>query len=47
MVGNPENPDLPKVQFEFIIEGKPIHFERQLVYKYADPAKERYTSLSG
>ncbi len=39
LVGNPENPDLPKISYEFIIEGKPIRFERQLVYKYVDPAK--------
>jgi LmbE family N-acetylglucosaminyl deacetylase len=39
LVGNPENPDLPKVEYEFIIEGKPVRFERQLVYKYVDPAK--------
>jgi LmbE family N-acetylglucosaminyl deacetylase len=39
LVGNPENPDLPKVEYLFVIEGKPIHFERQLVYKYTDPAK--------
>jgi LmbE family N-acetylglucosaminyl deacetylase len=39
LVGNPENPDLPAVSYEFIIEGKPVHFERQLVYKYVDPAK--------
>jgi LmbE family N-acetylglucosaminyl deacetylase len=38
-VGNPENPDLPKIKYEFIIEGKMVHFERQLVYKYVDPAK--------
>lgn len=38
-VGNPENPDMPKVKFEFIVEGSPIQFERQLVYKYTDPAK--------
>jgi LmbE family N-acetylglucosaminyl deacetylase len=38
-VGNPENPDLPKVDFEFIIEGKPVHFERRLVYKYTDPVR--------
>jgi LmbE family N-acetylglucosaminyl deacetylase len=37
--GNPENPDMPKVKFEFIVEGTPIQFERQLVYKYTDPAK--------
>lgn len=39
MVGNPENPDLPKVEYEFIIEDKPVRFERQLVYKHVDPAK--------
>jgi hypothetical protein len=38
-VGNPENPDMPNVKYEFVIEGKPIQFERQLVYKYTDPAK--------
>ncbi|HZX60105.1 MAG TPA: PIG-L family deacetylase [Mucilaginibacter sp.] len=39
LVGNPENPDLPKINYEFTIGGTPIHFERQLVYKYVDPAK--------
>jgi LmbE family N-acetylglucosaminyl deacetylase len=38
-VGNPENPDLPVAEFEFIIEGKPIRFERRLVYKYVDPVR--------
>jgi len=38
-VGNPENPDMPNVKYEFVVEGKPIQFERQLVYKYTDPAK--------
>jgi len=38
-VGNPENPDMPKVKFEFIVEGTPIQLDRQLVYKYTDPAK--------
>ncbi|MEO6632080.1 MAG: LmbE family protein, partial [Mucilaginibacter sp.] len=36
-VGNPENPDLPTVNFEFIIEGMPIRFERRLYYKYVSP----------
>ncbi len=46
-VGNPENPDLPKVDFEFIIEGKPIHFERRIVYKYVDPVRgEVYQPLA-
>jgi LmbE family N-acetylglucosaminyl deacetylase len=38
-VGNPENPDLPKVNYDFIIEGKPVHFERRLYYKYVDPVR--------
>ena len=46
-VGNPENPDLPSVDFEFVIEGKPIHFERRLVYKYVDPVRgEVYQPLA-
>jgi LmbE family N-acetylglucosaminyl deacetylase len=36
-VGNPENPDLPTVNFEFTIEGKAILFERRLAYKYVTP----------
>jgi LmbE family N-acetylglucosaminyl deacetylase len=39
MAGNPENPDLLKVSFQFIIEGKPVNFERRLVYKYVDPVR--------
>jgi LmbE family N-acetylglucosaminyl deacetylase len=38
-VGNPENPDLPKLNFEFIVEGKPIRLERRLFYKYVDPVR--------
>jgi LmbE family N-acetylglucosaminyl deacetylase len=38
-VGNPENPDMPSVSLDFIVEGRPIRFVRQLVYKYTDPAK--------
>jgi len=46
-VGNPENPDLPTADFEFIIEGKAIHFERRLVYKYIDPVRgEVYQPLT-
>jgi hypothetical protein len=39
LAGNPENSDKPKVKFKFSIEGKPIHFERELVYKHTDPAR--------
>jgi LmbE family N-acetylglucosaminyl deacetylase len=39
VAGNPENSDLPKVDFEFIIEGKPVRFERRLVYKNVDPVR--------
>ncbi|MDO3643816.1 PIG-L family deacetylase [Mucilaginibacter sp. L3T2-6] len=36
-VGNPENPDLPTVNFEFVIEGKAIRYDRRLYYKYVSP----------
>jgi LmbE family N-acetylglucosaminyl deacetylase len=39
VVGNPENPDLPKVTYEFTIEGKPVTFERRIYYKYVDPVR--------
>ncbi|WP_255563637.1 PIG-L family deacetylase [Mucilaginibacter rivuli] len=39
VVGNPENPDLPKATFEFIIDGKPISYNRRLYYKYVDPVR--------
>lgn len=39
LVGYPENPEPPTVMFEFIIEGKPISYERKLVYKYVDPVR--------
>jgi LmbE family N-acetylglucosaminyl deacetylase len=35
-VGNPENPDVPTVEFDFLVNGTLIHFERRLMYKYAD-----------
>jgi LmbE family N-acetylglucosaminyl deacetylase len=38
-VGSPENIDVPKMMFAFIIEGKIIQFERKIMYKYVDPAK--------
>jgi len=39
LAGNPENPDLPKVTFQFIIEGKPIDIDRRIIYKYVDPVR--------
>lgn len=39
LAGNPENPDLPKVTFQFIIEGKPVNIDRRIVYKYVDPVR--------
>lgn len=46
-VGNPENPNLASVEYEFIIEGKPIRFERRLYYKYVDPVRgEVYQPLA-
>ena len=39
MAGNPENPDALKVLYEFILEGKPVTYERKLVYKYVDPVR--------
>lgn len=39
VAGNPENPDLLTASFQFIIEGKPVNFERRLVYKYVDPVR--------
>jgi LmbE family N-acetylglucosaminyl deacetylase len=39
LAGNPENPDELKVSYEFVIEGKPIRYERKLVYKYVDPVR--------
>jgi LmbE family N-acetylglucosaminyl deacetylase len=39
LAGNPENPDNLKVRFEFEIAGKSFSVERNLVYKYVDPAK--------
>ncbi|MBS7565894.1 PIG-L family deacetylase [Mucilaginibacter sp. Bleaf8] len=39
LAGNPENPDLLKVTYEFVIEGKPFRYDRRLVYKYVDPVR--------
>lgn len=46
-VGSPESPDQPKVNYKFIVEGKPVYLERQIVFKYVDPAKgELYQPLT-
>ncbi|MDT3403841.1 PIG-L family deacetylase [Mucilaginibacter terrae] len=39
LAGNPENPDLLTVSYTFEIEGKPIHYDRKLIYKYVDPVR--------
>jgi LmbE family N-acetylglucosaminyl deacetylase len=39
LAGNPENPDVLTVTYEFVVEGKPIRYERRLVYKYVDPVR--------
>jgi hypothetical protein len=38
-VGNPENPDAPKVTFGFLVNGKSISVSRKVVFKYTDPAR--------
>jgi LmbE family N-acetylglucosaminyl deacetylase len=38
-VGNPENPDLPTITYEFNIAGKNIQYDRRLYYKYVDPVR--------
>jgi LmbE family N-acetylglucosaminyl deacetylase len=46
-VGNPENPDYERVIYEFSIGSKAMTYERQLMYKYVDPAKgEIYQPLT-
>jgi LmbE family N-acetylglucosaminyl deacetylase len=39
LAGNPENPDALKVTFALAVEGKLLHFERKLMYKYTDPVR--------
>jgi len=39
LAGNPENPDLLTVTYDFAIEGKLLHYTRRLVYKYVDPVR--------
>ncbi|WP_228072951.1 PIG-L family deacetylase [Mucilaginibacter boryungensis] len=38
-VGNPENPDEPRIWINFSVAGKEIKVSRKLMYKYVDPAK--------
>lgn len=38
-IGNPENPDLPSVAFNFNIYGRSILYQRRITYKYVDPAR--------
>ena len=38
-VGNPENPDLPTITYEFNIAGKNIQYDRRLYYKFVDPVR--------
>jgi len=39
LAGNPENPNRLNMIFEFNIGGKTLRYERQIEYKYVDPAK--------
>jgi len=46
LAGNPENPYQIKATFEFSIDGKTLRFQRQVEYKYTDPARgELYEPL--
>jgi LmbE family N-acetylglucosaminyl deacetylase len=38
-IGNPENPDALQVTYRFVINGKPIDYNRKVVFKYVDPAR--------
>ncbi len=38
-VGNPENPDAPTVEFDFLIDGVALEYDRKLDYKYGDPIR--------
>lgn len=45
-IGYPQNPDQLNMKFMFVISGKPITFERQVIYKHVDPARgELYDPL--
>ncbi|RCH53808.1 LmbE family protein [Mucilaginibacter hurinus] len=39
LAGYPENPDLPKVTFNFIIGGRSMQFRRTVLYKYTEPVR--------
>jgi LmbE family N-acetylglucosaminyl deacetylase len=46
LAGNPENPDKPKIWFDFRIDDHWINLEREVVYKHVDPARgELYDPL--
>ncbi len=38
-IGLPETPISSKITFDFIIENTPISFQKNIIYKYTDPAK--------
>ncbi|WP_228851232.1 PIG-L family deacetylase [Aegicerativicinus sediminis] len=38
-IGEPETPVKPTLQFQMVIDGRPIEFERTVVYKFNDPVK--------
>ncbi|RYZ97241.1 MAG: hypothetical protein EOP47_22165 [Sphingobacteriaceae bacterium] len=39
LAGYPENSNLPKVTFDFIINGRSLQYERTVLYKYTDPVR--------
>ncbi|AMR31122.1 LmbE family protein [Mucilaginibacter sp. PAMC 26640] len=39
LAGPPENTDVPKVTYTFTINGKKISYQRNIVFKYVDPAR--------
>ncbi|GAA4336061.1 PIG-L family deacetylase [Mucilaginibacter gynuensis] len=39
LAGNPENPEPPKVTFDFLINGRDLQYERTVLYKYTDPVR--------
>ncbi|GAA4924329.1 PIG-L family deacetylase [Mucilaginibacter defluvii] len=39
LAGNPENPNIPAVSFEFTINNKKIRYDSPVIYKYTDPVR--------